>query len=214
MSLEDMQDIKKAPPIVQQAHELHRREMADRDEVRKASLSVLTIHDLTKQNYWFVHKGKHYSMPYPTVECYYYYATLTEKFEKKEKNIWDKFSNDFIAFWLLYYSDERIFQEMELPARKVMKDVGKIKNFLIKTRHYKDMIENINEMMGLERLAKPSEYAELFSSQDMIIGIAQTFGMSFKEVLNLKIPAFACILNYNDKIAYTQEKLYEDNDKP
>jgi len=171
---------------------------------------IFTVHDLTSENYWFTHKKNTYSIPYPSVKTFFYYVKLLENVKENPTKDEIKYDN-YRAFWLLYHDAERIYQNIDIPLYQILKDIYRIKKWKVKAGKFGDMMGNINQMLGLERKAKPSDYGEEFGSQDMIIGIAQKFGWSFEQVLNMKMPAFACILNYNDTVSYVEEKMYESN---
>jgi hypothetical protein len=185
-------------------NELSPEDKAILDGIPSRGEVTFTVHDFLRENYWFEHKKKQYSIPYPKVKDFYLLAKLVEK---------EDFKNNLIALWILYYTDNRIYEGYDIPTWRLWAGITRIKHWKIKARYLEKMIEDVSILMGFDVKSKPSDYTQYFSDKDMIIAIAAKLNITVWDVLEMRIPAYAAALHNMDTISFVEECMYEDGNQ-
>lgn len=193
-----MRPISTAPEYVKAAHQRLRARLMSEIEVPQSDYSV---HDLLTKNYWFTYKNKQYSIPFPKVKDFYYLAEISQK---------EDFKNNLLALWLLYHSDDRIYEGYDVPIWKLWSGIVRIPKWKIKAERLTELIEKTSELMSFAVKSKPSGYERYFANKDMIIAIACKMGVSVEDVLNWPVPKYAAILHNLDTISFVEGVMSED----
>ncbi len=189
--------LNEAPDYIQAAHKrISARLVSD-----KVETADFTVHDLLTTNYWFTYKKKQYSIPFPKVKDFYYLSEIAQS---------EDFTNNLLALWLLYYTDNRIYEGYNIPIWRLWNGIFRIPKWKVKAGKLTDLIEKTSELMTFAVKSSPSGYEEYFTDKDMIIAIAVKMGCSVEDVLNWPVPKYAAILHNLDTISYVEECINED----
>ena len=192
-----MKPLSEAPEYLKAASKrLRARLLSD-----KPKQSDYSIYDLLKENYWFTHKKRQYSIPYPKVKDFYYLSEIAQE---------EDFKNNLLALWLLYYSDDRIYEGFKIPIWRLWSGIIKIRKWKVKAEKLTELIEKTSELMNIAVKSKPSGYEEYFADKDMIITIAVKMGCSVEDVLDWRVPKYAAILHNLDTISFVEECMNAD----